>query len=286
MTGSDFIVNLLEALNDKKIKQKIISIIEGKNDETKISNKNVSEEEYIKLDDKILELEDIIKKEKSKNEELLISIRDLENAEFDLKSRLGVKDNSINNLEKENSDLDRKCIELQQKLDYEKNEILKINTKYQLVYGETKQIQEKLSYYEDTYRSLDSIYAAYKNLKNEIHKELTNVVKMENSEIFLCSGVQWDNIEALWSFISYKLNEYDENEIGILTDIFRYFFERYNEIHRLYALLEVNTNEEFDEDLHTRASNSCVAGRISEVLLKGYKNIRTNKIIQKSIVRV
>ena len=288
MASSEFIDNLLEALANKKIKKEIIGIIEEKNDRFKIFSKNTSEEkeEQIKEDNKVLELEEILNKEKSEKEQLLISIGNLENTIGDLNNQLKSKVEIITNLEKENSDLKVKYTNQQQKLECEKNEIEKINAKYQLIYGEAKQLQENLSYYKDKYKTLNSTYECFKNLKCEIHKELTNVIKIENSEIFLCSGVQWDNIEALWSFISYKLNEYDENEIEILINTFKYFFERYNEIHRLYALLDVNINDQFDEDLHTRASNSCVTGKISEVLLNGYKNIRTSKIVQKSIVRV
>lgn len=288
MSSNDFIENLLEALTNKKIKQEIIKIIDEKDDRFKIFSKNASEEkdEQIKLDNNVLELEDIIQKERNEKEQLLISISRLENTLTDLKKQVESKDYTISKLEKENGELKEKYIDQQQKLDYEKNEVEKINRVYQLIYGEAKQLKEKVVYYENTYKSLNSCYEAFKNLKCEIQRELVNVIKIENSEIFLCSGVQWDNIEALWSFISYKLNEYDENEIEVLTNTFNYFFERYNEIHRLYTLVDVNINDEFDEDLHTRASNSCVTGKISKLLLKGYRNIRTNKIAQKSIVRV
>lgn len=288
MVSSEFLDNLLDALANKKIKKEIIKIIEEKNDISKIFPKNTSEEkeEQSKADNKVIELEDILNREKSEKEQLLINIRNFEITIGELKSQLKSKEGIITNLEKENNDLKVKYTNQQQELECEKNEIEKIKTKYQLIYGEAKQLQEKLSYYTDTYKTLNSIYEEFKNLKGEIHIELGNVIKIENSEIFLCSGVQWDNIEALWSFISYKLNEYDENEIKILIDTFKYFFERYNEIHRLYALLDVNIKDELDEDLHTRASNSCVSGKISEILLRGYKNIRTKKIVQKSIVRV
>jgi hypothetical protein len=288
MSSNDFINNLLEALANKKIKQEIVKIIDEKNDRFKIFSKNTYEEkdEQLESDNKVLELKDIVKKEKNEKEQLSKSISNLENTINDLKKQLESRNDIIINLKNENSNLNKKYIDGQQKLEYEKNETAKINKIYQLIYGEAKQLKENLAYYENTYKSLNSCYETFKSLKSEIHSELANVIKTENSEIFLCAGVQWDNIEALWSFISYKLSEYDENEIKILTDTFNYFFEKYNEIHRLYTLLVVNINDEFDEDLHTRASNSCVTGKISKVLLKGYKNIRTNKIVQKSIVRV
>lgn len=285
--SNDFIDNLLEALANERIKHEIIKIIDEKNNRLKIFPKNTSEEdEQIKSDNIASKLEGMIEKEKKEKEQALINIKDLEITINDLKKQLESKDCIIGNLTKEKNDLNEKYINEQQKLECEKNENEKINKIYQLMYEEAKQLKENLAYYENTYRSLDLCYEAFKGLKSDIHSELSNVIKTENSEIFLCSGVQSDNIEALWLFISYKLNEYDENEIKILTDTFNYFFERYNEIHGLYTLLDVNINDEFDEDLHTRASNSCVTGKISRVLLKGYKNIRTERIVQKSIVRV
>lgn len=288
MFSNNFIDNLLEALADERIKQKIIDIIDKKNDVVRIVSDGVlgEKEGEIKTDGKVFELENLLNEEKKDKELLLEDIKSYKNKINDLKNELEIKDNVISKLELDLGSWKDKYSSQQQKLDYEKNEVEKLNKMYNLILEETKQLKENLAYYDNTYKILSSCYETFKKLRNDIHSELSKVINIENSEMFLCSGVQWDNIEALWSFISYKLNEYDENEIKVLIDTFNYFFERYNQIHGLYSLLDVNINDEFDEDLHTRASNSRVTGKISKVLLNGYKNIRTNKIVQKSIVGV
>lgn len=143
-----------------------------------------------------------------------------------------------------------------------------------------------MQHYVEHFETLNIYYNNYISLGESVHRELENVIKVDCAENFLCSGTQWDNLEPLWDFISYKLDEYNDEKINKLIGIFEYLFERYNSVTKIYSLLETQEGEELDEDLHTRASNSLVTGTISKVLLRGYKNIRTDRVIKKSMVRV
>lgn len=129
-------------------------------------------------------------------------------------------------------------------------------------------------------------YELYLSLDSQTKKELANVISSETTETFLVSGVQWENIEALWDYTSFKLNTCDIYTIEKLTRILTYFFRLYNQAMNSYEFLNTEIGDELDEDLHTRGMNSQVSGKIKEVFLLGYRNQKTKKVIKKSIVRV
>ncbi|MDO5517068.1 MAG: hypothetical protein Q4F66_05895 [Clostridium sp.] len=181
-----------------------------------------------------------------------------------------------------------------QKLEIEKNaeiqslqqRINKVEQAKDEIAADLQEAIVKVQHYESNFSRLNTFYSKYMMLSKSVHEELRNVIKADNAESFLCSGAQWDNLEPLWDFISYKLDEYSQEELQALIEIFNYFFEEYNTAMGIYTLLDVYECEEFDEDLHTRASNSLVSGTVSKVLLRGYKNIKNGRVIKKSIVRV
>lgn len=131
-----------------------------------------------------------------------------------------------------------------------------------------------------------SEYELYLNLDSQTKKELANVICSETTETFLVSGVQLENIEALWDYITFKLNTCDVYTIEKLKTILTYFFRLYNQAMNSYEFLNTEIGDELDEDFHTRGMNSQVSGKIKEVFLLGYRNQKTKKVIKKSIVRV
>lgn len=129
-------------------------------------------------------------------------------------------------------------------------------------------------------------YKHYMTLSTETRQNLNSVIQTQDAVHFLISGTQEDNIEALWDWLSYQLDTLSQEEQFILIETFYYFFTQYNQVTQHYELLNTKTGETFDEDKHTRDSQSKVSGSISQVLLEGYRNKRTQKMMKKAIVRV
>ncbi len=204
-----------------------------------------------------------------------------------------VLENEIRRLKQTNTALEDEIRELnnkvkalekvEERLENEKAEILE---KYEVQGDKVKELNSKNAAYADKYNALEYHYNSYMALDEKIRKNLELVIKTDSIETFLCSGTQWDNLNSIWEYISHKLDSYSQEELKCLMDLFNYFFESYNQVNDLYTLLTVQEGDVLDEELHSRGSKSLVAGNISEVLLKGYKNKRTDKIIKKSIVRV
>ena len=72
-----------------------------------------------------------------------------------------------------------------------------------------------------------------------------------------------------------------------LWDIFVYSIELVNasQAQPLYEIMDTKVGEQYDTSVHTASDDSAAQGSVVEVLLRGYKNTFTNKIIKKSIVK-
>lgn len=69
--------------------------------------------------------------------------------------------------------------------------------------------------------------------------------------------------------------------------IYNFLFQRYIKAFPIYALQEVNAGDEFEALSHVNhSSSSAVSGTITKVLLRGYVNTKTSKVIKQSVVKV
>ncbi|MCI6188754.1 MAG: hypothetical protein MR691_02245, partial [Clostridium sp.] len=75
-----------------------------------------------------------------------------------------------------------------------------------------------------------------------------------------------------------------KEEIQNLIKVFEYLFNTYNKFSNSLEFDDVNVNDEFDDEYHTRGKESMVSGRISKIQLRGYRYLNNKKIIRKSIV--
>ncbi|NME81600.1 hypothetical protein [Clostridium sp. SM-530-WT-3G] len=283
--NEEIIDMILYALKNDAVKKEIVNIIDENKKKPSVKEENSNYE----IKENVSEIkEDTVDIEKyiNENNEYKEKLNTYINLTNELNEQLVQYKICVEDLKEKNLEYKNKYEKGQKKYTDIAEENSKIKNQYSIINNEYNKLNDELDIYKKTYKNLDDIYNNFLSLRDEIKDNLSNVIKADNSELFLCSGVQWDNLEALWQFISYKLNEYNEDELNMLISTFNYLFEKYNQVQNLYELMNVNIGDEFDEDLHTRGAESRVAGNITKVMLNGYKNIRTNKIIQKSIVRI
>lgn len=285
MMNEEIIDMILYALKNDAVKKEIVNIIDENKKKPSVKEENSNYE----IKENVSEIkEDTVDIEKyiNENNEYKEKLNTYINLTNELNEQLVQYKICVEDLKEKNLEYKNKYEKGQKKYTDIAEENSKIKNQYSIINNEYNKLNDELDIYKKTYKNLDDIYNNFLSLRDEIKDNLSNVIKADNSELFLCYGVQWDNLEALWQFISYKLNEYNEDELNMLISTFNYLFEKYNQVQNLYELMNVNIGDEFDEDLHTRGAESRVAGNITKVMLNGYKNIRTNKIIQKSIVRI
>ena len=220
------------------------------------------------------------------------TIEQLKKEVFNLKETKRILTDTIASSGREKESLKKNLLKLKTELQRLQNENITLLSNLKQKEQEEMRYQIELEnkdktaeYYKIKYQNIDHYFESYRALGENIHHDLERVLSKQSPETFFCYGTQWTNIEALWELISFKLNKYQPEEIRVLSSIFDYFFTCYESINTNYERLHVKIGDEFDEDIHTRASNSAVTGNIKEILLKGYKGIRNGKI-KKSIVRM
>ena len=107
----------------------------------------------------------------------------------------------------------------------DKQKLLLVLDSEQKLQQKVEEAQQKVQYYEKSYRKLEAVYGTYCSLSAELHQDLDRVLCADSAELFLAWGSQWDNLEALWDFLSYRIRELEESERIALCNVFDYLFE-------------------------------------------------------------
>ena len=278
---ADYIDDLLRALDDKGVQRRIREIAGGEEKKGVFGGEEEKGKKEAKqlraaLNDKESELEMLRRALQEEKEDKHRAFRQVE----ELKQ-------TVSNGEIESQNIRRQLETVQKQLEELQEENRALKDREGEYAGCVEEARIVRSYYEDGFRQLDTYYRMYMQLGQEVHEDLTRVLSGKSPEAFLCWGVQWGNIEALWAFldINLSLGKYDSDTLDVLSKIFDYLFEQYREMNGNYERLDTKAGDEFDEDFHKRSGDSLVAGRISQVLLRGYRGI-ANKKIKKSVVRI
>lgn len=266
MNEEKFINQLLNALDDRDVKEKIVNII---------SEYNKKEKEHCVQNSHLLEIKTLKQKLMEETKEKDRLLKELEKYKTE-KSKLEYK-----NVQLESQ---FKCVLKEKTQEYEN---LQQQYKKQI-----KELEQVCSLYKDRYKNIEYYYNQYLSLGENVHKKLGRILNAESPEIFLAWGTQWDNIKALWTEISFWLDEYSRDDVHKLIEIFDYFFDIYYENNsysgqKKYVRQEVSVGDEFDDFLYTRKGGA-VAGKIKEILLLGYGQMDGEdfKLKEKSIVRI
>lgn len=250
---------LLVALEDERVKALIRKIVKVKETDTNPEDINV-----------VL---------KEKQEEILLQKQKLEEENEHLRRMLEEQE------AKHRKEMQMLASEAKQEIEGLRKELMWTKESEEKQLLRTEEMHRQMQTYENSYRELESIYRMYNSLNEELHRGLERVLCADSAELFLAWGIQWENLEALWDFLSYCVRDLEEEERNSLCKVFDYLFEVYQKVNLCYERLNTQVGDEFDEDIHTRGYNSAVGGRITKVLLQGYRGIRKDKI-KKSIVLI
>ncbi|KAB2954277.1 hypothetical protein F9B85_00860 [Heliorestis acidaminivorans] len=149
-------------------------------------------------------------------------------------------------------------------------------------------LSEKLLSFQNKYKQVESAYAQYQSLSEKTARELTGIFKRDTPESFIACGAQLDNIDSLWEYTKQQIIAGQNTDRAELISLITFFLELHNKLFEqpLFAWQIVQPGEEFDASKHIRTADSKASGRISQVCLLGYKNVNTEKLIKKSVVRI
>ena len=164
------------------------------------------------------------------------------------------------------------------------NELQNMKKEYLDLIEKNKKLNKKLNFYEKFFKEDSAIYELFNSLNENTKNGISSIFKDETLKGFLACGMQEKNIEALWEYIKYKIIENKPEDLEKLIKIFDFFFDRFILANPLYE--REMPKGEFDTQKHINISSFNPSGEIDEVIFRGYKNTKTNKIIKKSIVKV
>lgn len=147
---------------------------------------------------------------------------------------------------------------------------------------------KETAYYKNAFGELISIYSSYLELSNATRRSLLNIISAKDMLAFVVSCSEYDNLQRLWDYNKTLAVSGTADELDTLVKVFDFFFEKYNSSRQEPRFIPDSTRpgDLFDDEEHIRGCGSKVSGRISEVVLRGYKNAVTGRIEKKSVVVV
>jgi hypothetical protein len=161
----------------------------------------------------------------------------------------------------------------------------KSSQKLEQVNHEKKTLQTEINDYKERFAGDLKIFQLYNSLSSTTRTSLKGIFKDDSLEGFIACGVQEKNITSLWDYIKGELIEDTNKDNDKLVAIFNFFFSRYVMAYPMYQKQKVTVGEEFNTELHIKDGQSLPSSIIKDVLLLGWINIKTGKIIRKTIVR-
>ena len=164
-----------------------------------------------------------------------------------------------------------------QKLQSDNNSIQSSNTK----------LHKTLEFYRDNFEDELKAYELFTALSSDTKESLHGIFKDTSLKGFLSCGVQDKNISSFWEYIKTELQEDKNSDIKSLIKIYNFLFQKYIRAFPMYEVQKVESGDEFEALSHiNHSSSSAVSGTITKVLLRGYVNTKTSKVIKQSVVKV
>ncbi|WBA16851.1 hypothetical protein [Salinivibrio kushneri] len=267
--------DLLSALEDKTVQKKIIAIVESSK---QISAKQLSErentvrvEEYDLIKERNEELELALSEQKEQVEVLRKELSDLVKAYEDLAQQKKKTEKDLNYLKEDNKNLVKA-------LDDKKGEL---KSKQELV----SEVNTALDKYKHTFESDIFLSQLYHELNEKTQGSLRGIFKDTSTQGLVACGIQEKNISNLWDYIKNEVVNGDNADIDRVIKMFDALFERFILAYPMFAFQEVTKGIEFDTQQHIKHNTSKnTSGPIQHVLLRGYVNTNTNKVIKPSVV--
>ena len=269
-------------------------------------------EERAEADNKIAELEEQLRAVKAKNERLEGVNRELEKTKQNLQTELG-QEQAAHQRDNDSRDAAYRGIkQAKEKLESERNDLC--NEKHNLIVekdglqedkkklqsdydslkielGKAKntleQTESELSYYKQSYSSIEEIYKLYQSLDEDTKTGLRGVFHDAVSPLdFFCGAVQAEHLSGLWYYLKNRFNSgLSKAQQEDFNKLFDFCFEMANKDEPQYLRLQADTDVEFNSEEMIRTSDSNQLGEVKEVLFIGYRNI-DGIVVKKNLVRL
>lgn len=274
----------LKLLDDPAIINKIQLLcsnsINVNNIQTEINNEpesDVRKDAFI-LEKKQLEVENVtLKKER---DEMLGRIKDV------LNQVLG-KDKRLSNQTDKIKGLDSQVIILNESVREKEIQVNELLKEVDRIKSSLVSSEKKSSWYRENFSDDIKVQAIYSDLTDVTKESLSGIFKTTTLGGLMACGIQEKNIGNLWDYTKNEVVNNTNPDITSLVQLFDILFSRFRLAFPMYESQSVAEGYEFDTQLHLKHSSSASAcGAIERVMLCGYFNVKTGKVIKQSIVKI
>ncbi len=257
-----------------KMSKKEVEDLRKKNRALEIENQRIYQ-----LKNKIDKLENdykYLQRLNSDNERTIANLKNQQNADL---TKITEQNREIRNLENEKAQFIRVIEQNRQEMQNLKDKLSSLSSEYEV-------LKKTNDSYEKQFKTPIALYEKYLRLSENTKSSIKNILNQESVEKFIFTGVQEDNFISLWEYM--RNQTINGNDIQELFSIFSYFLNAFNANYEspIYALNQTHIGEEFDNDYHITGYKSSVAGTIKKIDLLGFYNLRTGKIIKKTVVKI
>ncbi len=183
--------------------------------------------------------------------------------------------------------LKNKLSELEAKIDDKKNELKLALKKEEDTKEKLNKSDKKLDWYREQFSEDVKIQDIYNDLSDISKGSLGGIFKSTTASGLVACGIQEKNIGNLWEYAKNEVVSDKNPDIKNIIDLFNILFSRFTLAFPMYEVQNVASGDEFDTQLHIKHNSSQnMSGTIELVLLRGYLNTKTDKVIKQSIVRI
>ena len=263
-----------------------LSALEQKNEVFKNENETLKER-VRNLDDCISNKELDLSALEQKNEVFKSENEDMKKKIKRLMAVILGKDTEISDSLLNIVQLKKKLSELEAKMDDKKNELKLALKKEEDTKAKLKKSDKKLDWYREQFSEDVEIQEIYNDLSDVSKGSLGGVFKSTTASGLVACGIQEKNIGNLWEYAKTEVVKDQNPDIQKIIHLFDILFSRFTLAFPIYEVQKDASGDEFDTQLHIKHNSSQnMSGTIELVLLRGYLNTKTDKVIKQSIVRI
>ncbi|MEJ8677966.1 hypothetical protein P0C22_05225 [Plesiomonas shigelloides] len=151
--------------------------------------------------------------------------------------------------------------------------------------GENHKQNTKIAFYQNNFSTELRVFECYNKLSGLTKQSLDGIFKDTSIQGLMACGIQEKNISNLWDYTKNEIVNNSNQDIVHIINLFELLFERFILAYPMFTLQIVSVGDTFDTHSHIKHNSSInTSGLIKDVVLRGYINTKTDKVIKASVV--
>ncbi|NOQ65454.1 MAG: hypothetical protein GQ582_13165 [Methyloprofundus sp.] len=221
------------------------------------------------------------------NKTLKEDVKDMTGMIERLKNLISGKDKEISTGHSETTELNQQLSALTEKMQDKEEALERLKAENKETRLQLNEADKKLNWYREQFSDDVNVQNIYSDLSAATQGSLSGIFKSTTVSGLIACGIQEKNIGNLWEYAKNEVVNASNPDTPRIIQLFELLFSRFIIAFPMYQVQRVTLGEDFDTQLHIKHNSSDnVSGAVTAVLLRGYLNTKTEKIIKQSIVKI